>query len=107
MLVENVASDAYWHFDRHSALTARAVLAEGKGDTERAAELYAKAAEGWAEFGHALERGLALLGRGRCLATLGSMDDAAAPLRAAEAAFARLGAAPLLGETTALLGVAA
>ncbi len=93
--------------DRHSALTARAVLAEGKGEAERAAELYAGAAEGWAEFGHALERGLALLGQGRCLATLGSTDEAATRLREAEAAFGRLGAAPLLGETAALLGVAA
>ena len=93
--------------DRHLALTARAVLAEGKGETERAAELYAGAAQGWAEFGHALEHGLALLGRGRCLSTLGATAEAAAPLREAEAVFGRLGAAPLLDETAALLGVAA
>ena len=93
--------------DRHEALTARAELAEGRGETERAAELYAEAAERWGEFGHALERGLTLLGRGRCLAALGWTDEATAPLREAEAAFRHLGAAPLLGETAALLGAAA
>ncbi|HEX9599375.1 MAG TPA: adenylate/guanylate cyclase domain-containing protein [Gaiellaceae bacterium] len=93
--------------DRHEALTARAELAEGRGESERAAELYAEAAERWGEFGHALERGLTLLGRGRCLAALGWTDEATAPLREADAAFRHLGAAPLLGETAALLGAAA
>jgi len=93
--------------DRHLALAARAVLTEARGETESAAELYAEAAERWAEFGHALERGLALLGRGRCLAALGRTDEVAAPLREAEAAFQRLGALPLLDEAAALLGVAA
>jgi hypothetical protein len=37
-----------------------------------------------------------------CLAALGRRDEAAPALREAEAAFRRLGAAPLLGETAAL-----
>jgi hypothetical protein len=82
-------------------------LAEACGDAARAAELYADAAERWTQFGHALEGGLALLGRGRCLVQLGRTDEATAPLREAEAEFQRLGAVPLVGETAALLGVAA
>jgi tetratricopeptide (TPR) repeat protein len=93
--------------DRHSVLTATAILAEACGDAAGAAELYADAAERWTQFGHAHERGLALLGRGRCLMQLGRMDEATASLREAEAGFQRLGAAPLVGETAALLGVAA
>jgi class 3 adenylate cyclase/tetratricopeptide (TPR) repeat protein len=93
--------------DRHSVTTATAILAEACGDAARAAELYADAAERWTQFGHALEGGLAVLGRGRCLVQLGRTDEATACLREAEAAFQRLGAAPLLSETAALLGVAA
>jgi tetratricopeptide (TPR) repeat protein len=93
--------------DRHSVLTARAVVAEAEGEFEQGAQLNAEAAERWTEFGHALERGLALLGRGRCLMELGRTGEASAPLRDAEAVFQRLAAAPLVGETAALLGVAA
>jgi class 3 adenylate cyclase/tetratricopeptide (TPR) repeat protein len=93
--------------DGHLTLTARAVLAEARGEVDRAAELYAEAAERWADFGHALERGLALLGRGRCLAGLARTDEAAAPLLEAQTAFRLLGATPLLDETATLRRAAA
>jgi class 3 adenylate cyclase/tetratricopeptide (TPR) repeat protein len=93
--------------DRYQSLTAHAVLAEAQGETERAAALYGEAAERWAEFGHALERALALLGRGRCLTATDRSDEAAGPLVEAEAAFALLAAPPLLEEVAALRRLAA
>jgi class 3 adenylate cyclase/tetratricopeptide (TPR) repeat protein len=82
---------------RHAALSARAVLAEARGEVEEAAGLYHRAERRWAQFGHALERGHALLGGARCLLRL---DPPAAPpkLRAAQAVFAGLGAHPLADE---------
>jgi hypothetical protein len=52
--------------DRLNVLSARATLAEARGDVEDAAELYAEAAEGWRQFGNPLEEAEALLGRARC-----------------------------------------
>jgi class 3 adenylate cyclase/tetratricopeptide (TPR) repeat protein len=71
----------------HAQVTARAIVAEAKGQTEDAAAAYAEAAEGWAQWGSVIERGYALLGLGRC-------GDAAA-MRAATEIFGRLGAVPL------------
>jgi tetratricopeptide (TPR) repeat protein len=83
---------------RHAGLTARAVLAEAGGEAEEAARLYHEAGQRWAEFGHLLEEGQALLGGARCLLRLDG--TAARPkLRAARAVFAGLGAHPLAGET--------
>ena len=63
-----------------------------------AARLYHEAGQRWAEFGHLLEEGQALLGGARCLLRLDG--TAAQPkLRAARAVFAGLGAHPLAGET--------
>ena len=52
---------------RLTATTATAILAEATGDPERAADLFADAASGWATYGHVHEHALALLGQGRCL----------------------------------------
>jgi hypothetical protein len=51
--------------------TCRAQVAEADGEQAEAAELYAEAAR-WRELGNVPERAYALLGQGRCLATLGS-----------------------------------
>ena len=70
--------------------TARAMLAEARGDHEQAADSYRAAAALWGAYGSMLERGYALLGLGRC-------GDAEAA-READAIFARLGARPVLAE---------
>ena len=84
---------------RHAASTARAALTEARGDLEPAAALYEKSAEDWAEYGHALEQGLALLGSGRCRVNLGRPQEATGSLREARELFARLEATPLQQET--------
>ena len=63
---------------RYSVLTGRAVLTEARGSHEAANALYAEAAERWADYGFALERGQAALGAGRCLA-MGRHREAAPP----------------------------
>jgi hypothetical protein len=89
---------------RHCHLeTGQALLSEARGELQAASSLYAKAAEGWTELGHVLERGLALLGLGRCELGLGRANEAAASLTEARAVFAELGARPLVAETDALL----
>ncbi len=83
----------------------RAQLTEAAGDHATAARLYHEAAERWREFSNVPERAYALLGQGRCLATLGK-SEAEAPLRKARELFASLGYRPALAETKALLGSA-
>jgi tetratricopeptide (TPR) repeat protein len=87
---------------RLTALTARAVLAEAAGDAERAAGLFAEAADGWKAYGQVLEHGRALLGAGRCLARL-DRPEGPSTLREAHALFTRLGARPLATEAGTLL----
>jgi class 3 adenylate cyclase/tetratricopeptide (TPR) repeat protein len=84
-------------------LTARAVTAEHAGRHEEAAGLYAEASAAWADYGHVVERALADLGAGRCLAAAGDRQAALRPLRAAQATFTELGAGPLLSEASSLL----
>ena len=62
---------------RHSVLAGRAVLAEARGKREEASALHAEAAERWADYGFALERGQAALGAGRCLVAMGRHHEAA------------------------------
>jgi tetratricopeptide (TPR) repeat protein len=83
--------------NRHGALTARATLAEAGGALEEAARRYDEAAACWADFGHPLERALALLGAGRCLLALGR-PEGRARRQAARGLLATLGAGPLLAE---------
>jgi class 3 adenylate cyclase/tetratricopeptide (TPR) repeat protein len=101
-LIEGSASDT--RRDQHSVLTARAVVAEARGELQEAQTLYSEVARRWEEFGHLLERGLALLAAGRCLPELKRSPETEAPLKEARDIFVGLGAAPLVQETDALLG---
>ena len=83
---------------RNCLATARAVLAETRGDLPEAASRYDDAGDRWRSFGVALEHGQALLGLGRCATRLGR-PPAREPLLQAHEIFARLGARGLLAET--------
>ena len=87
----------------HALASAQAQLAESAHQHADAAQLYARAAERWQQFGNVPERAYALLGQGRCLATLGKLE-AEAPLREARDLFTTLAYQPALAETQALLG---
>ena len=87
----------------HALASAHAQLAEAAGDHTAAAELYQQAAERWRQFGNVPERAYALLGQGRCLATLGK-PEAEARLREARDLFTTLAYQPALAESRALLG---
>ena len=52
----------------HALCAAEAALSEAAGDLKGALTRYAEAASRWEAFGYTVERGFALLGRGRCLA---------------------------------------
>ena len=71
----------------NSSLSGRAILAEARGASVEARELYAEAAAAWREFGNVVETAYALLGLGRS----GDADAA----REGEAIFERLGARPV------------
>jgi class 3 adenylate cyclase/tetratricopeptide (TPR) repeat protein len=88
---------------RHALVTVEAIISEAEEQAERAAQLYAEAAERWSDYGFLLERALSLLGRGRCLVALGRTGDAAEALQQAREIFVDLGARPLVLETDALL----
>jgi class 3 adenylate cyclase/tetratricopeptide (TPR) repeat protein len=82
-----------------SLLSASAAMAEASGDVAAAAGQYERAVEGWRDYGHQVETGLALLGAGRCLERLGDARSADLLARAEEI-FAGLQAPPAVGETT-------
>jgi tetratricopeptide (TPR) repeat protein len=82
-----------------SLLSASAAMAEASGDIAAAAGQYERAVEGWRDYGHQVETGLALLGAGRCLERLGDARSADLLVRAEEI-FAGLQAPPAVGETT-------
>jgi tetratricopeptide (TPR) repeat protein len=90
--------------EQHAVTTARALLAEQRGQHAEAAELFADAAGRWEQFEVPWERAQALLGRGRCLLALG--QPTAAALRAARDIFASLGARAALTEVDRLLAQA-
>jgi hypothetical protein len=98
-----IEADAPFRRYRLDQVTARAILAEARGELDDGSELYREAAEGWKEYGHVPERAQALMGLGRCLIGLGSGPEASAPLQEARAVFSQLGARPLLEETDAWL----
>lgn len=89
---------------RHLVLTGRAIVAEGQGNVDKGASLFAKVASRWKDFGCPVEQAQALLGRGRCLAALGRRGEAEAPLQEARGIFLRLRATPLVAKAEALLG---
>jgi class 3 adenylate cyclase/tetratricopeptide (TPR) repeat protein len=81
-----------------SSATARAILAEARGETEVALEAYEQVATDWAAFGHVLEHALALYGAGRCLAELGRAPEGSERLAAAREILVELGATPTIDE---------
>jgi tetratricopeptide (TPR) repeat protein len=81
-----------------SSATAEAILAEARGESEKAWQGYEQVAADWADFGNALEHALALYGAGRCLAELGRSDEAAERLAAAREILVELGATPTIDE---------
>jgi hypothetical protein len=87
-------------------LAGRAVLTEAQGRRDAASVLYAEAAERWASYGFALERGQAALGAGRCLIAVGKPHEAAGHLVEARRTFDALRAEPLLAEADRLLAQA-
>jgi class 3 adenylate cyclase len=91
----------------HVRTTAAALLAEADGRTDEAAAGFADAAARWHDFGVPYEEAHALLGLGRCLATLVREADAATTLADAARTFTRLGATPALREAERLLDVQA
>jgi class 3 adenylate cyclase/tetratricopeptide (TPR) repeat protein len=94
-------------YSEHALVAARAALAETDGQVAAAGDMYADAAHRWHQFGVVVEEAFALLGAGRCLLAQGSGPGATAVLGQARAIFEQLRAAPALGETDALLGIAA
>ena len=92
-LVEGSRPAARRH--RLSLLSASAAIAEASGEVEEAAGQYERAVEGWADYGHQVETGLALLGAGRCLERLGDARSGDRRARA-EQIFAGLGADPFV-----------
>ena len=88
----------------HSAVSARAILAEAETNFADARDLYKRAAQSWGEYGFALEEGQAHLGQARCLIALGDREDATEPLQKARAIFSRLGAQPLTDEVDRYFG---
>ena len=103
-LVEGVRPLSPLH--EHSLTMVEAEITEARGDLERAASLYADAAERWERFGNVPELGQALLGQGRCLLASGS-PAADTSLREAREVFSGLAARPYLVEVDALLHRAA
>jgi tetratricopeptide (TPR) repeat protein len=97
-------SDVHMTRDRHSAMTAHALVAEAEGHIEQALDLYIQAAQRWRDYGSVPEEGYALLGVGRCLIALGDREAAREPLQKARAIFLRLGAVPLIDEVDGYLG---
>jgi tetratricopeptide (TPR) repeat protein len=87
---------------RLTTTTATAGLAEATGDPERAAELFAEAAIGWATYGHVHEQALALLGQGRCLLRLGRPEGEQV-LKVAHQRLTALGARPPAAQAGSLL----
>jgi class 3 adenylate cyclase/tetratricopeptide (TPR) repeat protein len=90
-------------YAEHALVAANAALVEARGDVPTAADAYADAADRWKRFGVVPERAFALLGQGRCLIALSRPTEAAPILQRAREIFERLGAAPALAETDALL----
>ncbi len=94
-------------YAEHALVAGNAALTEARGDLQAAADAFADAADRWERFGVVPEHAFALLGQGRCLVGLSRPTEATAVLQHAREIFERLGAAPALAETDALLAAAA
>jgi len=104
VLLEGV--EPIYPLSEHALVTARALLDESAGRLPQATAAFADAAARWRGFGVPYEEAQALFGQGRCLVALERAPEAAAPLEAARAIFARLGARPALAEADQLLASA-
>jgi tetratricopeptide (TPR) repeat protein len=97
-------SDVSTARDKHSMITAKAILAEARDDTQQAVDAYKEAARRWRDYGHVLEEGQAHFGLARCLIALGDREAVSEPLQKARAIFTKLGARPLIAEVDRHLG---
>jgi tetratricopeptide (TPR) repeat protein len=104
-LVEGVAPR--WPYAEHGVVAAGALLAEARGETARAAEQHAEAADRWRAFGLPPEQAFSLLGRGRCLLALDRAAEAEPAVREARELFDRMGALQGVRECDALVAGAA
>jgi hypothetical protein len=86
--------------------SARAIIAESRGNLARAVEVYESAAAGWLTFGNPLEEAHARIGVGRCLAGLGQGDAARRSLLEARRIGRTLGAVMVVGEADRRLAAA-
>jgi class 3 adenylate cyclase/tetratricopeptide (TPR) repeat protein len=93
-----IPDDALTTRHRIGVRTARAVVAEGRGDLREAASAYAEATDRWRDYGFVLEEGTTALGLGRCLLALGDGTGAADALERARAVLTPLGTLPLIEE---------
>jgi tetratricopeptide (TPR) repeat protein len=93
-----IPDDALTTRHRIGVRTARAVVAEGRGDLREAASAYAEATDRWRDYGFVLEEGTTALGLGRCLLALGDETGAADALERARAVLTPLGTLPLIEE---------
>lgn len=95
---ELVERFARWEKDRHvpaaaaALCTCEATLAEGRGDHDEAAELFAEAARAWAALPRPYDQLLALERQGHSLLAAGKWDDALTVLSDAQAQLRQLGA---------------
>lgn len=103
-LVEGV--QPRYAYAEHALVMVGAAISETQGHLADASMGYADAAERWERFGVVPEQAQALLGQGRSLVRLGRPVEALQPLREARRIFERLGAAPAVVETDALLATA-
>jgi class 3 adenylate cyclase/tetratricopeptide (TPR) repeat protein len=85
-----------------SSATAEAILAEARGESEKALQGYEQVARDWADYGNVLEHALALYGAGRCLTELGRAPEGSERLATAKEVLVELDAMPTVDEIDAL-----
>jgi tetratricopeptide (TPR) repeat protein len=83
--------------------TAKAIVAEARGELEDAEARYGSLGERWTAYGFGLEEARARQSRGRVLLALGREEEARGELERARELIEPLGAAPLLADIDALL----
>ena len=91
-------------FYDNNVLSARAVLADSRGEHLEARERYDEAASAWGGYGYPLEQAHALIAAAECCRVLG--EPARQRLQEARLILAGIGALPLLRETERLLAEA-